>query len=784
MRTSQLNSQIYLLSLFRFLRSMVFLFPVLAFAFAASKPLEASADDQRPIRLEVLERGSNNPISNASVLVESISNSSDSPPIQEELTTDGEGTVTLSRQMGTEFKVIVIHEGHEKFEGAFGAQSKEGTQTIRLQKESGSDYRTTVRSKKIDSDMTQKSLTQEEFLSVPGAAQDPVKAVQNLPGVNRASGFSSQVVIQGSAPGDSRYLIDGVEVPIIFHFGGLSSVVIPQAISQVDYYSAGYGPRYSRAMGGVIELKTKNVDLLGRKNKGFFFVDTLNSGGMYEHKIDEKRSFSIGGRFSYIGAVLKAVMKDQEAFNLTVAPEFADLTAIYNQKISSQQSLKVVATGSSDRLAFVFNEPVRDNPSVRGAFNNQTRFYRLIPQYNLKLGNDDELDVVAGIGLDQLKIEVGDQFFKLESQAYSFRTDWSHRFSDIYRIKLGMDHLLNDAKVTLKLPLNNSEGGVGAPIGSREQLEYDRKIALWSGGFYVKNDLQLKSNFIISPSVRIDTFRVSDEVVAAPRLSAAYKPSEWTTFSAASGLYYQPPQPQESLSGIGNPNVKSPRVWHYTVGYERDFREGRSNGLTIKGNLFDRQYDRLVVGSSAQVLEDGKLVAEIYNNSGRGRSYGFDQMIKAQYDRWNGWISYTLLKSTRRDPTNGLYNAQYDQTHNFNLVVGRDLPRQWRFSTRFRYVTGNRYTPVTSASFDSDQDAYIPQRGLIYSKRLRDFYQLDIRIDKKWTLDSQVWSLYLDIQNVLNTKNPESINYAYDFSRSVTVSGLPLLPAFGLRGEF
>lgn len=742
-------------------------FSILSFTLAV--PLLARSSTVR-----VIERGTNVPLSQASLLIE--------PDV--EMQTDRKGEIDINWSSPKTVKLIVVHPDFERYEGFFEVGGTAAPVVIRMSRQSQNEYRTTVRSKKIDADMTQKSLSQEEFLAVPGAAQDPVKAVQNLPGVNRASGFSSQIVIQGSAPGDSRYLIDGVEVPIIFHFGGLSSVVIPQSIAQVDYYSAGYGPRYSRAMGGVIELKTKDVDLLGRKRKGFFFVDTLNTGGMYEQQIDENRSFSIGGRFSYIGTVIKAVMKNQEALNLTVAPEFSDLTGIYNHKIDSTKTFKFVATGSTDRLAFVFNEPVRDNPAVRGAFNNQTSFYRLIPQFNWKIDDKNSLAIVAGYGEDRLKVEVGDQFFKLHSSAYSFRTDYSYDWSDTYKLKMGMDHLLNDARVSLKLPLNNTEGGVGAPIGSREQLQYDRRIALWSGGFYLKNDIYLNPKLLVSPSARLDSFRVSDEIVASPRLSTAYKLDEWTTWSAAMGLYYQPPQPQESLSGIGNPDVKAPRVWHYTVGLEKDFKEGRRDGFSVKANVFDRQYDRLVVGSSSLIVKDGQQVAEVYNNSGRGRSYGFDQILKAQYEKWNGWISYTLLKSTRRDPKNGLYNAQYDQTHNFNIVVARDLPSQWKVSTRFRYVTGNRYTPVDSARFDSDQDAFIPLRGPIYSRRLKDFYQLDVRVDKKWTLDTQVWSLYLDIQNVLNTKNPESLNYSYDFSQNVTVSGLPILPAFGVRGEF
>jgi len=117
-------------------------------------------------------------------------------------------------------------------------------------------------------------------------------------------------------------------------------------------------------------------------------------------------------------------------------------------------------------------------------------------------------------------------------------------------------------------------------------------------------------------------------------------------------------------------------------------------------------------------------------------------------------------------------------------VVAKPLLNEWKMSGRFRYVTGNPYTPIIGASYDADNEVYFPQRGAIYSERMRDFYQLDLRVDKKLIKDESVWTFYLDIQNILNTKNPESLQYSYDYSQKKQISGLPILPALGVKGEF
>jgi hypothetical protein len=112
------------------------------------------------------------------------------------------------------------------------------------------------------------------------------------------------------------------------------------------------------------------------------------------------------------------------------------------------------------------------------------------------------------------------------------------------------------------------------------------------------------------------------------------------------------------------------------------------------------------------------------------------------------------------------------------------LPRQWKLSGRFRLVSGNPYTPITSSIYNSTTDTYYPVRGDFYSQRLSPFYQFDLRIDKQWIFDSWILTFYIDIQNLTNHRNTESINYSYDYSQREDIKGLPILPTLGLRGEF
>jgi len=70
-------------------------------------------------------------------------------------------------------------------------------------------------------------------------------------------------------------------------------------------------------------------------------------------------------------------------------------------------------------------------------------------------------------------------------------------------------------------------------------------------------------------------------------------------------------------------------------------------------------------------------------------------------------------------------------------------------------------------------------------KRLGPFHQLDIRIEKTWTYPAFKWSAYLDVINAYFHNSPDYAVPNYDYSGVKTLSlSLPILPSFGLRGEF
>jgi len=160
--------------------------------------------------------------------------------------------------------------------------------------------------------------------------------------------------------------------------------------------------------------------------------------------------------------------------------------------------------------------------------------------------------------------------------------------------------------------------------------------------------------------------------------------------------------------------------------------------------------------------------------------------VKARWqDRFSGWLAYTFQRSLRTDgPGTAERRFEFDQPHILTLVGTYSFPRGWSAGARFRWVSGNPLTPVQGSVYDAAQGTFVPLFGPKLSDRLGPFHQLDVRVDKTWTYRTWRLSLYLDVQNVYNHGNPEGRTYNFDYSEDQALTGLPVLPILGVKGEW
>jgi outer membrane receptor for ferrienterochelin and colicin len=364
-----------------------------------------------------------------------------------------------------------------------------------------------------------------------------------------------------------------------------------------------------------------------------------------------------------------------------------------------------------------------------------------------------------------------------------FRDTARFKWSDTWTFVGGVDALFQHWSGGVRMPSPTREGDnpeTNANLSQQITTNVNEVHTLPAA--YAEIEIAPVKGLLLLPGLRFDYFSDIHQATWAPRLTARYQLSEQVAVKGGIGLFYQEPAVDESNKDFGNPNLTAERAIHYSLGGE--WRPRKHLSLDVTG--FYKDLDSLVSRTDQTALVDGKQVALQYDNRGVGRVYGVEVVARHElHAKFTGWLAYTLSRSQRRDSGESDYRLfQYDQTHILTAVGMYSLPRNWQLSSRFRLVSGNPQTPVAGSVFDSARAEYQPIYGAKYTSRDPMFYQLDIRLDKRWIYNGWMLNAYLDIQNISNHTNSEGTSYNADYTQTKTTSGLPIYPILGVRGEF
>ncbi len=618
-------------------------------------------------------------------------------------------------------------------------------------------------------------MPREQITRIPGSRGDALTAVRSLPGVGNAVGGGSGpglVVIRGAAPEDSKITIDGVEVPVLYHFFGLQSVLPSEFIANIEFLPGGFGAEEGRSTGGIINVVTRNE--AAPDTTGFAELSFINLAGFVQTPLSKRHgvTLTVAGRRSMIDFILPAVLGD--SVNFTTAPQYYDGQLRVDWRRGEGDRVSALAMTSFDLLSLISSDFDPNEPEFNGGFDNETSFSKLITQWSKASGKWTNR-VVGALGTSGFRIEIGDdRFIKVRRYSAEVRDDLAWAPSRKLKVRAGGELRYDPREVNVKFPQQPPEGQPPPSNFStlpliETKLEFANSVA----GAYVAADLRPDRDTTISGGVRLDYYAHLDATTVSPRLQLVRALDKQLTVRAAGGLYTRNFEFGESVPDYVQPE----RAWQTVAGVDVKLAEG----LTASSSLFytDR-FDLLTVDP----LLARTMPERSYVNTGTGRSYGVEYLLKAQRSKFFGWLAYTFSRSDRVDRAGGERRLfDFDQTHNL-IAVGSWKLGKWEIGARWQYATGQPETPVIGSVYLADANAYVAQYGPVNSARIEDYHAADLRIDRKWKWDSWELSAYLDVTNVYAHARVLGYSFNFDFSQREPITELPILPALGVRGTF
>jgi hypothetical protein len=613
------------------------------------------------------------------------------------------------------------------------------------------------------------SLDREDVAHIPGTGNDMLAAVDALPGVT-SSAFGptsfNGVVIRGSAPEDSKILIDGFEVPFLYHTVGFRSILPTESIDALDYLPGGFDVAFGRASSGIISVKTRGGQ---RKFGGQAELSMIDGGVLAQGSAGNRGTYLIAMRRSTIDLILPSLIPDDADINLATVPRYYDLQARMDYDLNAWK-LAFGILGSDDVLQLFADD--EEDPDQR--FYSRARFIRATAEARWSKGPLSATIAVSPL-IQQLVFEFGrNQFFDMVATGVGARTELTRTVPEGLGLanlvtRVGAEVNVGRARLDLALPNAPNEGEPmdGGPPDD-DDIDQVFKGVVWvpDVAAWTAASADFSPRVRLTTGLRVDGFLRSSDVAIQPRGELQVKLPRTYVVRLAAGAYRRPAEYQDEFL---DDSLHPERATQIIAGVEH----GPTSGIKIQASAYYTDRSNLLTRG-----DDGK-----YHNIGRGTSIGGELLVIMRRGRWFGWGSYAFSHSTRVDRPGAAERLfDFDQPHDLNLAVEWKGDK-WRFGGRFKLTSGLPYTPVELAVYDSDNDAYIPVFADVNSERVPLHHQVDIRIDRTWKIGRMKLSAFLDVQNVYLNDTIAAYGYSFDYSERFAIKGIPILPSLGLRGE-
>ena len=750
----------------------------------------------------VFEKGTGDPIPEATVVFESAG---------EFLQTNEKGVASFE-DIDLPDNLKVLSPGYETF--LVNIPKNSSKQDIYLEPLSFEGDTITVTEERIEEQTSKFSLSAREIITAPGTGGDPLKVVGSLPGVVTA------VNTGGGPPGGGYYLrgsdqnenivwVDRTPIGYLYHFGGLYSTINPALLSDFNVFLGGYPVEYGDVLGGVLDVKLRRP----RKDRlhQIYSIGTYQSSIFLEGPIggaESKHGFFFAARRSYIDLLLSPETitsfiqddedddkPDNQKNEIVKVPVFHDIQAIWEYD-SPVGLMRTSYYEASDEFKAIFNKNRILDPQSAGDFGVKAGYRSLSYSWERRWSDKIFHTVPVVLSRNSTRFQFGTDsdgtpfYFDIESQELYVQPEATIQYNNRNKWVVGNQFIYAQTPIDAKISRQPSESDIGeSDFTSQQKFRVNRKFKSGLIAPYLKYTRSWSSEFDTTFGLRYSYAKITGGAefkAVLPRINYQYEFIKNTWFTGAWGKYVQLPRGSELAIGSGNPNLNYTEAEHRIVGIKHKAKDV----WTYQLEFFHKPMNKLILAIDANDPPDN------YSNGGDGLAYGLDLLIKRDLSQgMTGWLSYSYIRTTRTGLNDVERPFSGDQPHTLTMLWSQRLSgswNKWTLGFRFQWHSGTPYDPVIGKTDVPIEGTDLTRPVPIYpgtknSERLSNFYQVDVRAERRFLFNSWRMSVYFDVQNILNTQNITEYDYGDNYENIDNpdeVSGGVFFPAFGIEAEF
>lgn len=630
-----------------------------------------------------------------------------------------------------------------------------------------------------------RSFSYEEIRRSPGGFEDVIRALSILPGVAQADAGRNDLIVRGGAPSENLYLINGIEVPNINHFGTQGATGGPLSYVNLDFvretsfstggFSALYGDKLSSVLN--INLREGREDRFGGKGT----ISASQFGLNLEGPITQNSNFIFSARRSYLDFIFKAA-------NFSFVPEYYDVLLKADFSPHTQDAFSFLFISAFDNVKF-FNDDADqrfDNSRILGT--DQVQYVAGFTYRHLFTDGFFNLALSRNyVDYDSRQIDsLLNPIFtnKSKEEENSLRADLVFKLSKASEINIGGTAKLIEADFDILFPNFFTTFGDSLPVTSLKTENTYTKF-----GVYTNYNTLLFNRLTANVGIRSDIFTaLNKKIYFSPRLSLSYALTDLTNINFSTGIYNQSPSYIWLEAFESNRDLKMIQVNQFVLGFDHRI----SADALLKVEAFYKDYKNYPTSTVRPYLVLANTGAGFTGSDDNYSSFGLEPLVDAGYGKARG-VELSIQKKLSDIPYYGIFSftysksdytsldgiersGSYDQNWIINLSGGYKFNEFWEVSSKFRFASGRPYTPF---NFDGTQNI------IDYNtRRIKSTHSLDVRVDKRWYFSGWTLITYVDIQNIYNQNNQNGVRWDRREMRTDESSSIGVLPSIGISAEF
>ena len=647
---------------------------------------------------------------------------------------------------------------------------------------------------------------------------DVIKKLQMLPGVAAGNELMSGLFVHGGDGNDNLFLLDGVPLYNISHFGGLFSSFNTDVIDNLDFYKSGFPARYGGRMSSVVDVETREGDM--ERYHGSVSLGLIDGRLQLEGPIVKgKTSFNLGLRRTWMEVVTIPAIRYANRRNgkdETVGGSYAmwDVNARITHRFAPGNVLNACFyTGADDLRAsleqteyasgkdgITRSGPSRMNVGVKwgsltGGLSHEYRFSKKLRQKTTLYYSQSTSDTgyTFGIwgwadGVESLTSMDDNDISYVREAGLNSNWDWYPNHYNHVRFGLSARyHWYHSGRSYTSSTVQNGEVvREGADDESQAYRSFEPAV-------YLEDEIFIRYNLTLNAGLRLAFFSTPGKTWPSVEPRAAFK---WLINNNVSAkMSYTRMSQFVHLVAAMYMDLPS-NSWMPSTAHARPMVSDQVSGGVyttwgpFKFNLegWYKTMDHILVYNGSNTFVPPITEWEKTFTEGKGRSWGME--VEATYSKGPLELTayYTLSWSQRN--FEAVYGSWYpdrnDNRHKINLVASWHIGEHWDVFANWNYHSGNRITFPSHYIEVNGARRYLYDAP--YNTALPAYHRLDLGVDFTTVFRSgRSLKVNLSVYNAYN-----HLNASLAFLRTHndgTFSGMayglvPIIPTFTVTYKF